>query len=389
MPQAVLKGTVNSNRVAFISPVGDIGGAERVIAAIASGMENRAIDHRVFCLREGDWTRKQWSNETKVSAFSGGYRIRQPWRLWQAVRWLRKQLKQYQPTIIHANHGAWWLTALAARRMNVTKIWHLYDFPDRRDIQVLAGEYLSPTGVIFTGEYVSSGHPKLMRLPHAFIRPVTIEPLQFVKDSPDFGIVNKVICLNERFLLTVARWQPHKGFSDLVDAVSLLHSRGTLPPDVRFVIIGKPANPDQVVYQHEVINKMRSCNVFDKFVMVDRCSDSELLAFYQKTVALVHPATSEGFGLTLIEAMSVGVPIIACDASGPSEILEDGRYGCVIPKRNPQLLADAIHRIVQDATFQRQLRAKSLERSPAFSREKMIEQTMQFYSSLNSDNRVS
>jgi glycosyltransferase involved in cell wall biosynthesis len=369
-------------RVAFISPVGDIGGAERVIATLSSGLRDRRIDHRIFCLREGDWTRKEWSSDADVVAFPGGYRIRQPLRLWKAVQWLKRHLDEYKPTIIHANHGAWWLTALAARKSAAVKIWHLYDYPDRKDIQVLVGERLPPTGVIFTGEYVGSGHPALMRLPHAFIRPVTLEPRLFAAGACDDDAVDRVIRQGERYLLNVARWQPHKGFRYLVDAVYLLQQRGQFPPDLRVVIIGKPANREQELFRDEIFSQIRSKGVFDRFVFVESCSDSGLRAFYKRAITLVHPSTSEGFGLTLIEAMAMGTPVIACDASGPSEILDHGRYGCLVPKGDARKLSDAIEKMLADHEFRSTKGLESLERAKGFSKEKMISETLAFYTRL-------
>lgn len=370
-------------RIAFVSPVGDIGGAERVIASLSSGFKERRIDHRIFCLREGDWTRKEWSSNAEVVAFPGGYRIRQPLRLWKAVCWLKSHLDEYKPTVIHANHGAWWLTALAARKNSAVKIWHLYDYPDRKDIQVFAGERLPPTGVIFTGEYVGSGHPALMRLPHAFIRPVTLEPRLFAQGACDDDVVDRVIRQGERYLLNVARWQPHKGFRYLVDAVYLLQQRGQFPPDLRVVIIGKPANHEQELFREEILTQMKSKGVFDRFVFVESCSDSGLRAFYKRAITLVHPSTSEGFGLTLIEAMSMGTPVIACDASGPSEILDHGRYGCLVPKGDAGKLADAIERMLSDHRFRAKKILESHDRSKAFSKEKMISETLAFYTRLS------
>jgi glycosyltransferase involved in cell wall biosynthesis len=369
-------------RVAFISPVGDIGGAERVIVTLSSAFNDRHIDHRIFCLREGDWTRKKWSSDADVVAFPGGYRIRQPLRIWKAVHWLKRHLDEYKPTVIHANHGAWWLTAIAARKNTAVKIWHLYDYPDRKDIQVLAGERLPPTGVIFTGEYVGSGHPALMRLPHEFIRPVTLEPKLFAQGACDDDAVDRVIRQGERYLLNVARWQPHKGFRYLVDAVHLLQERGGFPSDHRVVIIGKPANPEQELFRKEIFAQMKSKGVFERFVFVESCSDSGLRAFYKKAVTLVHPSTSEGFGLTLIEAMSMGTPVIACDASGPSEILDHGRYGCLVPKGDAGKLSDAVEKMLSDSEFRAKKVRESLERAGAFSKENMISETLAFYSRL-------
>jgi glycosyltransferase involved in cell wall biosynthesis len=274
------------------------------------------------------------------------------------------------------------LTAIAARKNTAVKIWHLYDYPDRKDIQVLAGERLPPTGVIFTGEYVGSGHPALMRLPHEFIRPVTLEPKLFAQGACDDDAVDRVIRQGERYLLNVARWQPHKGFRYLVDAVHLLQERGGFPSDHRVVIIGKPANPEQELFRKEIFAQMKSKGVFERFVFVESCSDSGLRAFYKKAVTLVHPSTSEGFGLTLIEAMSMGTPVIACDASGPSEILDHGRYGCLVPKGDAGKLSDAVEKMLSDSEFRAKKVRESLERAGAFSKENMISETLAFYSRL-------
>ncbi|NPV58036.1 MAG: glycosyltransferase [Actinobacteria bacterium] len=64
--------------------------------------------------------------------------------------------------------------------------------------------------------------------------------------------------------------------------------------------------------------------------------------FYRMFDIYVLPSTREGFGVTLIEAMASGVPVIACDVRGPREIVEDGRDGILVPDRDPVALADAI-----------------------------------------------
>jgi glycosyltransferase involved in cell wall biosynthesis len=191
-----------------------------------------------------------------------------------------------------------------------------------------------------------------------------------------------VIRQGERYLLNVARWQPHKGFRYLADAVHLLKERGQFPSDLRVVIIGKPANREQELFREEIFAQMKSKGVFERFVFVESCSDSGLRAFYKRAVTLVHPSTSEGFGLTLIEAMSMGIPVIACDASGPSEILDHGRYGCMVPKGDAGKLSDAIEKMLADHGFRSTKALESLERAKVFSKEKMISETLAFYSRL-------
>jgi glycosyltransferase involved in cell wall biosynthesis len=45
----------------------------------------------------------------------------------------------------------------------------------------------------------------------------------------------------------------------------------------------------------------------------------------------VLPSVAEAFGLALVEAMACGLPVIACDAHGPAEIVRDGESGWLIP----------------------------------------------------------
>jgi len=56
----------------------------------------------------------------------------------------------------------------------------------------------------------------------------------------------------------------------------------------------------------------------------------------------------EGFGLVLLEAMAGGKPVIATAASGPCEIVEDGRTGLLVPPRDPDAMAKALVDLLRD-----------------------------------------
>jgi len=61
---------------------------------------------------------------------------------------------------------------------------------------------------------------------------------------------------------------------------------------------------------------------------------------------LVLPSVAEAFGLALIEAMACGLPVIACDAHGPAEIVRDGETGWLVPADDELALAEALGRAV-------------------------------------------
>jgi glycosyltransferase involved in cell wall biosynthesis len=64
--------------------------------------------------------------------------------------------------------------------------------------------------------------------------------------------------------------------------------------------------------------------------------------FYRAFDVYVLPSTREGFGVTLIEAMASGTPVIACRVRGPKDIVDDGRNGILVADRDPAELADAV-----------------------------------------------
>ena len=56
----------------------------------------------------------------------------------------------------------------------------------------------------------------------------------------------------------------------------------------------------------------------------------------------------EGLGIALIEAMAVGVPVVASDVGACREVLDDGALGLLVPPGDPVALADAIERVRDD-----------------------------------------
>jgi glycosyltransferase involved in cell wall biosynthesis len=101
-------------------------------------------------------------------------------------------------------------------------------------------------------------------------------------------------------------------------------------------------------------------------VSVERAVGRERLAeLYAGAVALVHPAVYEGFGLTVLEAMSVGTPVIAAASAAAIEI--GGDAVAQYPPGDRAALTEALTRLGADAAEQARLAVAGLERATRFS----------------------
>ena len=97
-------------------------------------------------------------------------------------------------------------------------------------------------------------------------------------------------------------------------------------------------------------------------------SPARLAELYAEAMALVHPALHEGFGMTALEAMHVGVPVLAARSPGVVETCADA--AAYFDPRDPEALADALARLVGDEAERRELARRGRERAGAFSWER-------------------
>lgn len=66
---------------------------------------------------------------------------------------------------------------------------------------------------------------------------------------------------------------------------------------------------------------------------------------------IVNASDEESFGLVLLEAMAIGVPVVAADHGGPGEILRHGATGILVPRVDPADLAAGVRQVLGDAAL--------------------------------------
>jgi glycosyltransferase involved in cell wall biosynthesis len=104
--------------------------------------------------------------------------------------------------------------------------------------------------------------------------------------------------------------------------------------------------------------------VADAIELRGRVTEEELVRLYQGCAALVYPSRYEGFGFPLVEAMACGAPVIASNASAIPEVT--GSAALLIDPDDEPGFAAAIERVLSDAAWAADLRAKGLARAAQF-----------------------
>ncbi|MCG8440962.1 MAG: glycosyltransferase family 4 protein [Caulobacterales bacterium] len=98
--------------------------------------------------------------------------------------------------------------------------------------------------------------------------------------------------------------------------------------------------------------------------MIGYVGDDQLRALYHRAALYVHPSLYEGFGLTVLEAMATGTPVVTSDRSALPEVAGDAAR--LVDPTDPAALAAAIRDICEDAALRDTLISRGIERARAF-----------------------
>ena len=179
--------------------------------------------------------------------------------------------------------------------------------------------------------------------------------------------------LRSDFVLFVSTIEPRKNIPALLRAFRQLLD--VYHPDLKLVLAGEKG----WLYD-EVFRLVTDLNLVDDVVFLGRVSTEELLWLYNVAKVLVAPSLYEGFGLTPLEAMACGTPVVVSDVSSFPEVVGDA--GLLVDPNEPEELAVAIWRVLSDSELSAQLAEKGLRRASHFSWDKAARATLELYRSL-------
>jgi glycosyltransferase involved in cell wall biosynthesis len=190
--------------------------------------------------------------------------------------------------------------------------------------------------------------------------PVTVieNGIPIVPRRPDLGkAVRCELGLADDVFLFVAvgNVKPEKGFGDLVVAADLLR-RASLPRPFAVAIAGGPDDAQCLSDLQSLITRLR---LEPTVRLLGQREDT--LAIYSAADAFVLSSRSEGLPLVLLEAMSVGLPVVATAVGGVPDVLRYSGGGILVEPASPPALAEGMARLVTGPELCADLGARGIE----------------------------
>ena len=155
-------------------------------------------------------------------------------------------------------------------------------------------------------------------------------------------------------IVYVGRIVPRKDVRNIIRALSLLKARrlaagmATLP--TLLIVGGDTEQPDPVATPEiGVLHALAAeLGVLDQVRFVGRRQPDELHLWYAAADVAVTTPWYEPFGLTPLEAMACGVPVIGSRVGGIAFTIADGETGYLVPPRDPEALCDRLDDVLRD-----------------------------------------
>jgi len=201
------------------------------------------------------------------------------------------------------------------------------------------------------------------------LTPLGVDRVRFrPREQAEIDAVRARHRLPERYVLTLGSNEPHKNLTRLLDAWNRLAAH----EGARLVVAGHE-NP-----RYRATRALIDARDLARDVAVlGDVDDDELPALLSGATMLVHPSLAEGFGLTVLEAMACGTPVVCSHAGALPELVGDAAV--VVAPTDAEGIGDAVRRVLRDTGLREELRTRGLARSADFSWRTTAETTRAVY----------
>lgn len=322
------------------------GGAERVMATLCNELSAR---HDVLLLSLKEAVSDYYLDESVD--FVGGNITNK--NVIKSILFIKKQIEKWHPDLILSFMTKSNIVALSAKILSKAKVPFViaertnpYQTPA---VFRFIRKYLYPMadGCVFQTKQAKEYYDGILRCESVIIK----NPL-----NPDFSI-KPYTGIRKKKIVTAGRLSEEKNQKLLIDAFSKIADRY---PDYCVEIYGDGH------LKEELTNHIASCGMENRIKLMGRKKHIE--DHIRDTEIFVLPSNSEGMPNALIEAAALGLACIAtdCPIGGSAEIIQNEFNGLLVPMNQPDVMAEALERLIEEKEFADYLRTNAVKITEEF-----------------------
>lgn len=338
-------------KIAFLTMGNDIGGAAQDVITLSKGLAKNG--HEVFVVSSQGPLEITFRN-TEVRFIEAPLYTRNPVGLWRASRKIRKiarnnNLEILNPQGMYTAFSSW-LAGFGFRKSYfkvVTTIHMISSLKLYRFVSLLN---------IFSDHIITESYCERNRLTSNGVRKEIVTVIANSVDMEKFSETKSNSVLRKEYRVLdscycfgiIARLSKEKRHSDFIQAARSLHLE---IPDAMFFIVGD--GPEKV----NILQEIKGC---EDFIMMTGAR-TDIPDVLKSIDCFVLSSEVESLPLSIREAMSMSLPVIATDVGGIREAVIQGITGIVVPPKNPGMLAHAMAKMALDRESSKQLGIKGMD----------------------------
>jgi len=195
------------------------------------------------------------------------------------------------------------------------------------------------------------------------------------KNNEEDKIIRGKLGISGQYFLYVGGLQFTKNIPGLIEAFTAL-SKSWEP----IILVMAGETRFWPVEQQELNKQIQANGLYGRVKLTGWITNRQLAALYRGAVALIHPSFYEGFGLTTLEAMFYGCPVITSNTSSLPEVI--GNAGISANPQQPLDFTKAMDLVLKKPALRAKLQAAGFTRAHKFSWEETARQTLEIYNQL-------
>jgi len=190
--------------------------------------------------------------------------------------------------------------------------------------------------------------------------PAATMDVEVVPDTETMAETRARLGTGERYLLYLGTLQPRKNLESLIEAFRLLVESGRVDDEVRLVLAGKAG-----WLADGILRAANAPDIKSRVVLTGYVSKEDVGSLMRGATAFCYPSWYEGFGLPVLEAMRVGVPVVCSNTSSLPEVGQDAALQ--VDPASVEAIADGIYAVISNEGLRARMIARGVEVAESFS----------------------